>query len=53
MGMSLVQPPPHDHQRSSGCKRQAVAEMRCCPEDLPQACWNRKFPAWPCHGSIH
>lgn len=26
---------PVNHQRISGCKRQAVVQMRCCTEDLP------------------
>lgn len=38
MGMSLAQHPPHEPSGISGCKRQAVVQMRCCTEDLPCGC---------------
>lgn len=38
MGMSLAQPPPYEPSGTSGCKRQAVVQMRCCTEDVPCRC---------------
>lgn len=37
---------PVNHQRISGCKRQAVVQMRCCTEDLPSGHAEQGFPSW-------